>query len=389
MKLVYEELYASYVESLQTKLRNFSVGHEFLDTWVPEEDAARGLYGLFEAAALAKVKEPLTVSVRESTLKTLDRAALEKKLAGLGKAAFADGAFTVDFAAASGAASARDAGPRSRASNADPRETPLDPRGGDRFGAAAGVGELAALTAPYAAGVAAAAAAAAFEGSLPAGPGTFRAEEGGASLAVAVDEKGLVTVARHAGARPAWKGVLDALCGVLVGRPLQEGGEHGVIRVMEALRDKSQKPPVAGILTPDNADPAFALPQRLARAVFRDWAKATGWKPSWNMWDDAPRPEWKALSEAEKRGRAEKALRSACRDLGLQEDAEVISVLQDVRLVVNFVQDKTKPSFARGMIALERRLRKDLDPRIELQLEGVEDRNTRIQRTARDQGKIK
>jgi hypothetical protein len=41
------------------------------------------------------------------------------------------------------------------------------------------------------------------------------------------------------------------------------------------------------------------------------------------------------------------------------------------------------------MIELERRLKKSLDPRLELQLEGIEDRNTRIQRTARDGGKIK
>lgn len=389
MKLVYEELYRSYVESLQTKLRNFSVGHEFLDTWVPEEDPTRGLFGLFEAAALAKVREPLIVCVSPETLQRLDCAGLKNKLAALGQTTVSGGEFTVDFTTPVSGEMPRDTGPQSRASNADPRAAPLDPRGGDRFSEVADIGELAAVTAPYLAGIKAAAENPVFEGKLPAGAGTFHAQENEIVLSVTVDAAGIVTAARHTGSKPAWKGVLDALCRVLLGRPLQEGGEHGLIRVMEALRDKSLPIPVKGILTPDNADPVFALPQRLIRAIFHHWAKATGWKPVWNMWDDAPLPAWKALSEAEKTSRAQKALRIACRDLGLQEDAEVVSVLNDVRLVLHFVQAKDKPPFAPGMIALELRLRHDLDPRLELQLEGLEDRNTRIQRTARDQGKIR
>lgn len=391
MRLVYEDLARSYLEILQAKLRNFTVGHEFLDTWVPEEDAARSLYGVFEAAALARLKEPLTVSVSAATLKGLDRAALDARLKGLGAltatASPAGVEFTMTFST-SVANAIRDQGPQSRAQNADPRRAALKPEGGNRFVAVHGIGELDALTSPYHAAITAAAKAPAREGFLAAPSGTtiYEAADSGVLLSVAVDKDGLVAAARHSGAKPAWKGVLDALCLALEGRTLQEGAEHGLIRVMESLRDRTLAVAVPGILTPDNADPVFLLPQKLVRAIFRDWAKATGWKPEWNFWDDGPQAAWKSLPEAEKLSRARGAMKDCCRALGLQEDAEVVGVLGDVRLVLHFVQDKAKPSFAKGMIELERRLKKSLDPRLELQLEGIEDRNTRIQRTGRSAG---
>ncbi|MBI3297908.1 MAG: hypothetical protein HYZ75_07080 [Elusimicrobia bacterium] len=394
MRLVFEDLARAYQEVLQAKLRNFSVGPDFLQTWVHEEDAARSLYGIFEAAAAAKLAEPLTVFASAATAAALDRAAFERELGALGEltaAAAPDGfEWTVAFTASGPAA--RSSGPRAKTTEADPRAAALDPRGADRFaGRALPVGTLEAVGPAYRAAVEKAAATPRFEGALaaPAGTTLHDAEQSGAALTVAVDAAGTVAAARHRNAAPAYKGILDELCAVLPGRTLQEGADHGLIRVEDRLRDRAKAKPVAGILTPDNADPAFRLPQRLIREVFRDWAKAAGWKAAPNTFDDAPRPAWLAFSEAEKLERLRPALQDACRALGLQDDVEAVAVLNDVRVVLAFVQDAAKPPVGARLIELERRLKAALEPRLELQLEGLSDRNARIQRTARDGGKIR
>src|SRR5579883_419486 len=71
MKLNYVELIQSYADSLHQTLRNFKPGPDFLDIWVPDEDASKSIFGIFESAEDSN-EETLSLSVRAETAAQLD-----------------------------------------------------------------------------------------------------------------------------------------------------------------------------------------------------------------------------------------------------------------------------------------------------------------------------
>jgi hypothetical protein len=157
-----------------------------------------------------------------------------------------------------------------------------------------------------------------------------------------------------------------------------------VIRLEARLRDRESPAPVAGLLTPRNADPVFARPLKMLRTAYRDWLAQSGEKLGWNFWDDSPAPAWLRLSPDDKLRRSKAAVADGCRALGLADSGvEVLEVLNDCRLVLAATPATLKPEFAPGMLKLEGLVKRTLDHRIELQLESLEDRNRRAQRTAR------
>ena len=82
--LDYDALARAYVDNLQTALRNFSQGPAaFLEGWAHDDDAARSVLGMFEAACDAGVPA-LTVQVGRETLTALNRPWLDDALRELG-----------------------------------------------------------------------------------------------------------------------------------------------------------------------------------------------------------------------------------------------------------------------------------------------------------------
>lgn len=378
MRLSYDALVRQYLETLNAKLRNFAVEPEFVATWVHDEDDQRSLQGLFVAAQAGGCRE-LTVEVSAETAAKLDRAGLSKELTALGEVSLQprkDGGLDVgvrlkdklEFDPRSGAgsgpaaksATVKTAGPQARRRPSRPGE--LD--------------ELY-LEAVWQRALR-------FEGAVAGDGKRVRVEEGGVALEASVDETGVVKSARHFGAASPLSAVLDVLCEVMEGRPLQEASDHAVIRVEARLRDQSVPRPVAGLLTPANADPIFALPQRLVRGLYRKYLEATGAKSAANFWDDSAAASWTALSAEDKLKRARAAVAEACQALGLPaQGVEVLEILGGVRLVLAHTPVTSKPVFAAPMMKLEGLVKKSVDARIELQMESLEDRNRRAERTAR------
>ena len=380
MRLSYDDLVRDYLDSLHAKLRNFSVEPDFLATWVHDEDDATSLYEIFAAAREAGCRD-LTVGVGAMTARRVDRGALEKRLAPLGVIrveVLKGGSWDVI-----GALSDQPA-PASSPAAPTPKVRPA----ASKPATVAPIAKRPEGTHPaYRAAIAALSAASRREGASPAAPaGGILVEvvDGAARLAVSVRAGGIVADARHSGASGEIRGLLDGLCEILTGRSFQEGHDHAVIRLESHLRDRSVPTPVAGLLTPRNADPVFARPLALLRAAYREWLAKSGAKPSWNDWDDKPAAAWLALAPGERLARAKAAIADGCRELGVPAvGVEVLDLLNDCRIVLAAAPETIKPSFARRMIALEGLAKKSLDPRIELQLESLEDRNRRAQRTAR------
>ena len=84
MRIEYEAVVSGYVQSLQTQLRNFRPAHEFLETWVHDEDPAKSLLNMAEAASLGG-ESSLDIAVGPETLRTVDPLRLERVLAQAGK----------------------------------------------------------------------------------------------------------------------------------------------------------------------------------------------------------------------------------------------------------------------------------------------------------------
>ncbi len=380
MRLNYDDLVRDYLDSLHSKLRNFSVEPEFLATWVHDEDDVTSLCEIFSSAREAGCRE-LTIGIGAVTAQSLDRAALEKRLAPLGTVRIEirkDGAWDIVGALSDKpAAVSAPAAPAPKARAAAPRPA-----------AAVPAPKRAEGTHPaYRAAIAALSASPRREGPVPASPTDgllVQGADGGARLSIFVGVTGLVIDARHSGAAGELRGLLEGLCELLPGRPFQEGHDHAVIRLESRLRDRSVPAPVTGLLTPRNADPVFARPLAMLRSAYREWLSKSGAKPGWNYWDDKPAAGWLSLAPTERLARAKAAITDGCRTLGVAaEGVEVLNILNDCRIVLAATPETIKPAFALKMIKLEGAAKKKLDPRIELQLESLEDRNRRAQRTDR------
>ncbi len=378
MRLSYDDLVRQYLETLNAKLRNFAVEPEFVATWVHDEDDHRSLYDLFVAAQGGGCRD-LTVVVGAERAARLDAARLDKELGVLGAPKIArgpDGTLEVAVALKDKVdfVPGREVAAATRKSQASGgvrafkrREVPageIDPS--------------------YRAGIESRKIR--FEGALM--DATVSVSDGGATLCVVLGEGGVVAKARHSGAAGALRALLDVLCEVMEGRPLQEAADHAVIRMEASLRDRSVPAPVEGLLTPRTAGSLFEAPERLVRVLYRERVAKTGEKAGWNYWDDAAAEAWGALPEARKLEKAKAAVAEAARALGLPpEGIEVVEVMGGVRVVLAHTTVTAQTAFGASMMRIEGLVKKALDARIELQLESLEDRNRRAQRTART-GKV-
>ena len=70
-------------------------------------------------------------------------------------------------------------------------------------------------------------------------------------------------------------------------------------------------------------------------------------------------------------------LRVISKEMGLQEDIEVLEIKPGSRIIIKYKQDPKKPSFSNGMIKLEREAKARLLMPIELILEHRDDMNKR------------
>jgi hypothetical protein len=215
-----------------------------------------------------------------------------------------------------------------------------------------------------------------FENLLPEHKQSLLVSDGIGQLQIILQEDGRVGSARHEGFTGTDRIVVDALCKIFIGRPLQEGIEHGCLRVEHFFRDPMTTKPVPGLITPENADPCF---RNLIKLVHQLSAMHS-MEPTKNAWRDPVPSSWLSLSPQEQIELAATHLQAGARSLGLQEDVQVLEVKNQTRLVLSYKQNLKFPDFGRHMIQLERWIREDMNTPVELQLESMEDRNRRLER---------
>ncbi|HLH87349.1 MAG TPA: hypothetical protein VKX28_02720 [Xanthobacteraceae bacterium] len=197
-------------------------------------------------------------------------------------------------------------------------------------------------------------------------------------MSVAVDaDRGRLTVrdARYEGASDMVTGrVLGELCRLIVGRPLQEAADHGAIYAVEALPDLTAA--VAGIRSPRNAGPAFALAERLLRKVHAAARQQLQIGHRENGWYIRPPADWLAMDEAAQAAAIKPAIADFLALAGFSEENMWVSRIErGTRVTIAFADDVSYAVKPKLMMLLERRLRESTGNPLELFMDEMKDVN--------------
>jgi hypothetical protein len=379
----YEALVDTYRRRLVTVLRAFrpgDAGHAFLETWVPDEDDAKSIDGIFEAAfssGLPKVTlriGPATLErVSEGELRSLAERRGVVESTHLGATLLLgvlrpEGGSTLTAARApaptppralearrpsakQGASAPRDAGGAAASARYDAALAALDPRAheGD-------------VTVPGAVQVAVA--------------------HGDAVLEVWVDTAQRVASARHRGGSPETRPLLEAVCEAIEGLPLREVADHGGHRLELALRGRGEPRLVPGILSPENADPRVAAAVRTLRSLVHQFSTRVA--PVAVLSDFVPpvSQRWATATAADRESMTKAALASIARGLGFGDRAiELAQIQGDRRVVVSLSPEVPVGRRPTLLFDIERSLKSSVEDGLSVYMEEMTDKN-RLRRLA-------
>jgi hypothetical protein len=344
--LDYEQLVAQYQHDLSHLLR----GHhslDFLEIWVPDENHVKSLLNMVEAAQSFGC-DRLVVKIGAAIVRDLDAAVLLALLGSFGAATFesAEGGVQLEV---SGMGRPRFTSPAYR-------------REAERL--YANMQHIRPL-------------------ELSATDLLVRTTSDAVSLSVLAQADGTVTFAAHDGGSPDVRAALDGMCAIMLGRPLQEAADHGVIRLESAMRDTSLPPPVPGIVNAEFAEPVFGLVQKLVRELHRSYSRLTESAARPNTFADAQRPSWLALS-AEAQFKAVNDTVGRCTLVQLNasadevrgaDDARVICIEKADRVLISFRESVLPWDRARLAMKIEAALQKSCDPTLQVFLFDLKDDN--------------
>jgi len=371
--LDYDQLFTDYTTTLGTKLRGHGATQDYLELWVPDEDVVKSLIAMVDATLTAG-RRSLALWLKPGLLTDESIARLRAQAASAGRLDIRarDGGHEVIFddlrtaAAIDAAATQAPAIDKERLGVAD-RSRPSYPLHPDLAAGAAR------LTAGFD-----------HEGEAPPVPAETRTTtvfDGAAHLTLAVQGDNLTVIAaRHRDASsPELRAVLEIMCRESEGRPLADVAEHTVVRTIAALRQAAGgKRPVAGIMLAANAGTAVVAGHALVRRAAAQLLPAD---QGINFFETAPSSRWQAQDPAMRLAACGTAIGRILGDLGLSGDSvEPIAIERDllghdVRLLVRFGQAVEVARQAPLIRTLERRLKAEVEPKLQLYLEPRKDNN--------------
>ena len=371
----YDALYADYSQSLVDTLRGFSAKVPGLELWVPDENLRVSLRNLLDSAAslgraavCLKLGDTTAQQLSEAELSELGRAFGQVRLERQGTALL----FEVSGLGAAPVPSPGVAAPERRAAAAPERQAAgegaasPEPRTQLSFDAyELRLRQLAAEAEP---------------GKLQTSPGvgvtvSFSQDSCTLELQVAGDEHVVVGSSVQA-PDELRQSLLGELGRLVTGLPLLEACYHGALRLEHRLRPASLGRPLSGIVLPRAVHPHFALAEDLLRGVLANYRKLSGFDVTRGQYDDRPRAEWLAASLEERKHRLEVALGELLPSLGLAAaDVAVVSIRYDVRVELGLSEAWKKLDQPRLVMALERELQARVDPRLEVYVQELKDKN--------------
>ena len=207
-------------------------------------------------------------------------------------------------------------------------------------------------------------------------PQRFNRDEDGVVLTVAVADADAAPVVAAAAAAGDDTGVLGALCEVIVGRPLIEAADHGVLGVIDRQRAEGRDFGVSGIVTVKAAGEPYLRARRLIRGILADYRAATGWAETGNAWTPVPAEDWRDKPGETRLADLSAATARYCAENGLDAGAiRPLTLDGGVRLTVEISAAVPISEQPRLLLALERALRGAVPARIEVFVAEMKDIN--------------
>lgn len=375
----YDKLVREYEDGLVNNLRSFGIGGDGIALWVPDNNLCRSLGNLIESLRTSG-KSQFAIRIGLAHLKDLDAAALAEALPAVFNAAVAPdagGGVVVSISpdpagsAASSEVLADPAGRRAESrrqeriavANHKPGKASTPPRQPEAIGRL-----YEAKLKPYL-GKDASALPQDAEGSR-----SLRAEMDELALVCLCSQDGVVTKAGFSGARsPVLQAVMVALTDLLPGLTVQEAADHGAIHLVGLLRETITARPVPGIVLPVCADPMFAWIEALLRRLRAGWDNSN----TLNLYDRALSPAWLAMTPAERMAKVAPVVADLAREQGLQDGAMVVVSADDLhpsRISLQLPPVHADEQY-RLLILAERVIRQKIDPRLEVFVEELKDKN--------------
>ena len=378
----YESLVAAYQESLTTVLRGFrpAAGMDFLETWVHEEDAVNSILNIVEAAKDSGLTQ-VSIEIGPGTAKALDVQQLRKLIAHLGTAHLQANGEGMGLHVSLRAGTSTDGDLPGKLSQPDGSQRAHSERSRPAFSRSQDGRSNSASSPPsilppvYLKRLKEVLRSVSHEGELHSEQGLEWVEASlrGVRLMALVDPtRHLLKEASYAGASSEIEqGLLELLCSLSEGKPIQECSDHAVIRLEYALRDRSQSPPVAGIIMPGNAGAVFDVPLQLIRRLLAEYQRKTEGVSVENFYDLKISEPWRVLSSDQRMARLKEVLANHPANAGV----EVVRLEGAQRVVVKFTQAFDSAVKQSRLMQMETVLKEKLEPTLELYMEPKEDQN--------------
>jgi len=165
--------------------------------------------------------------------------------------------------------------------------------------------------------------------------------------------------------------LMECLCAIMEGKPLQECADHATIFVERCLRDPNAIPPVPGVVTPENADPAFALPQSLVRELLGQCHPPTGDRSTENFYDRPVGASWAAFSTHQRSEAVERVLRNQ----NMSSHVAVLGIDGLKRVIVSFTTESSSGERQTLLARLEAELHRTVEPTLQVVAQAKADTN--------------
>ena len=343
IEIEYEKMVANYWKNLNTMLRGFNPSEEytFLETWVPDDDIIRSILDILDAANDAEI-DKISIHISEDTLHKIEY----EKLLELSK----------KF------------GKMSESKDKEGRKIKIIFRETDSLLEIHPVYreniKKAMSTFPHDCLI---------ELKSPEDSILIQSNYDNITLTAVIDRSNhsIKEVSYQGAISDAQRGVLEVLCKIIEGMPIQECSDHSVIELEFELRDYSQPRPVFGITMPNNADPIFKLPINLTKNLLENYRKMTGYTDTRNAYDRSSSIGGSSTSNIELINQIQSMINSHNDGKGVT----VLSINGEKQVVIKFEEILDSMTKHDRIVRLENHLKRLVEPTLQLYMEPKIDQN--------------